>query len=370
MLYFLFYLKDEFILFNVFKYITFRSFGAGVTAFLICLFLGERFINFLKEKQFRENIRSDGPPGHIAKEGTPTMGGTFIVLAIIFSTVLWVNLSNTTIIIAMFFMISYAIIGFTDDWLKLNKGNGMRAKVKFLLQIVVGAFFIILLMIDQKSGFTMSLRLDESQLYSFTTVIFPVFKKAIINLGILYLPFALLVVVGSSNAVNLTDGLDGLAIGSIAVAASTYIIFAYLSGNTEFSSYLQIPYIPSGGELAVFLSAIGGACLGFLWYNSHPAQIFMGDVGSLSLGAAIGFSALIIKQELLLTIVGGLFLMEALSVILQVGSFKMTGKRIFRMAPLHHHFELKGWSESKVVIRFWIISIVLSIIALSTLKLR
>jgi len=370
MLYFLFYLKDQFILFNVFKYITFRSFGAGVTAFLICLFLGERFINFLKEKQFRENIRTDGPPGHIVKEGTPTMGGTFIVLAIIFSTVLWVNLSNTTIIIAMFFMISYAIIGFADDWLKLSKGNGMRAKVKFLLQIVIGAFFIILLMIDQKSGFTMSLRLDESQLYPFTTVVFPVFKKAIINLGILYLPFALLVVVGSSNAVNLTDGLDGLAIGAIAVAASTYIIFAYLSGNTQFSSYLQIPYIASGGELAVFLSAIGGACLGFLWYNSHPAQIFMGDVGSLSLGAAIGFSALIIKQELLLIIVGGLFLMEALSVILQVFSFKMTGKRIFRMAPLHHHFELKGWSESKVVIRFWIISIVLSIIALSTLKLR
>lgn len=370
MLYFLFYLKDQFILFNVFKYITFRSFGAGVTAFLICLFLGERFITFLKEKQFRENIRSDGPPGHLAKEGTPTMGGTFIVLAIIFSTVLWVNLSNTTIIIAMLFMISYAVIGFTDDWLKLNKGKGMRAKVKFLLQIVFGSFFIILLMIDQKSGFTMSLRLDETQLYSFSTVVFPVFKKAVINLGLLYLPFALLVVVGSSNAVNLTDGLDGLAIGAISFAAATYIIFAYLSGNTEFSSYLQIPYIPSGGELAVFLSAIGGACLGFLWYNSHPAQIFMGDVGSLSLGAAIGFSALIIKQELLLIIVGGLFIMEALSVILQVCSFKMTGKRIFKMAPLHHHFELKGWPESKVVIRFWIICIVLSIIALSTLKLR
>ena len=209
MLYFLFYLKDQFILFNVFKYITFRSFGAGVTAFLICLFLGGKFINFLKERQFRENIRSDGPPGHMAKEGTPTMGGTFIVLAIIFSTVLWVNLSNTTIIIAMFFMISYAIIGFTDDWLKLNKGEGMRAKVKFLLQIVVGAFFIILLMIDQKSGFTMTLRLDESQLFSFSTVVFPLFKKAMINLGLLYLPFALLVVVGSSNAVNLTDGLDG-----------------------------------------------------------------------------------------------------------------------------------------------------------------
>ncbi len=370
MLYFLFYLKDQYIIFNVFKYITFRSFGAGVTAFLICIFLGGKFIEILKKKQFRESIRTDGPPGHMAKEGTPTMGGTFIVLAIIFSTVLWVNLSNITIVIAMFFMISYGAIGFMDDWLKLNHGKGMRATVKFLLQVIIGSFFIILLMIDQKSGFTMSLRIDESQLYSFTTVVFPILKKAIFNLGLLYLPFALLVVVGSSNAVNLTDGLDGLAIGSIAVAASTYTILAYLAGNSEFSSYLQIPYIPSAGELAVFLSAIGGACLGFLWYNSHPAQIFMGDVGSLSLGAAIGFSALIIKQELLLIIVGGLFLMEALSVILQVGSYKMRGKRIFKMAPLHHHFELKGWSESKVVIRFWIISIVLSIIALSTLKLR
>ena len=206
----------------------------------------------------------------------------------------------------------------------------------------------------------MSVRVDESVVYTYTTVIFPFLKKAVINLGILYIPFALLVVVGSSNAVNLTDGLDGLAIGSIAIATGTYIIFSYLSGNSEFSSYLQIPYIPSGGELAVFLSAIGGACLGFLWYNSHPAEVFMGDVGS----------AIILKQELLLVIVGGLFLMEALSVILQVGSFKLTGKRIFKMAPLHHHFELKGWSESKVVIRFWIISIVLSILALATLKLR
>lgn len=370
MLYFLFYFKDYFILFNVFKYITFRSFGAGVTAFLICIFLGQKFIHFLQEKQFKENIREDGPTSHHSKAGTPTMGGTFVVLAVICSAVLWVNLTNATIIVAILFMISYSLIGFLDDWLKLTKSKGMRARVKFLLQVLVGAVFIILLLLVEKDGFKMSVRVDETVVYTYTTVIFPFLKKVVVNLGILYIPFALLVVVGSSNAVNLTDGLDGLAIGSIAVAAGTYIIFSYLSGNSEFSSYLQIPYIPAGGELAVFLSAIGGACLGFLWYNSHPAQVFMGDVGSLSLGAAIGFSAIIIKQELLLIIVGGLFLMEALSVILQVGSFKLTGKRIFKMAPLHHHFELKGWSESKVVIRFWIISIVLAITALASLKLR
>ena len=370
MLYFLFYLKDYFILFNVFKYITFRSFGAGVTAFLICIFLGQKFINFLQEKQFRENIRQNGPSSHQSKAGTPTMGGIFIVLAIILSTILWANISNTSIIAVLLFMISYSLIGFFDDWQKLTKGKGMQVKIKFLLQVLVGAVFIIFLLLVQKDGFTMSVRVDEVTAYKYTTVVFPFFKETVINLGILYIPFALLVVVASSNAVNLTDGLDGLAIGSIAVATSTYIILSYLAGNYEFSSYLQIPYIPAGGELAVFLSAIGGACLGFLWYNAHPAQVFMGDVGSLSLGAVIGFSAIIIKQELLLIIVGGLFLIEALSVILQVTSFKLTGKRIFKMAPLHHHFELKGWSESKVVIRFWIISIVLSIIALSTLKLR
>ncbi len=216
----------------------------------------------------------------------------------------------------------------------------------------------------------MAVGADRFSDYSFTSVVFPFFKKAVINLGWFYLPFAIIVVAGASNGVNLTDGLDGLAIGSIAVAAATYIIFAYLSGHAEFSRYLQIPYIPEGGELAVFLAAVGGACLGFLWFNSHPAQVFMGDVGSLALGAAIGSVALIIKQEILLIIVGGLFVMEALSVILQVGSFKLTGKRVFKMAPLHHHFELCGWPESKVVIRFWIISLVLSLFALSTLKLR
>lgn len=369
MLYFLFYLKEHFILFNVFKYITFRSFGAGVTAFVICIFLGQKFINFLQAKHLRENIREDGPFSHQAKSGTPTMGGIFIVLAVIISTILWVNLSNLTVIVVLVAMIAFSVIGFLDDWMKLTRSSGMRARVKFLLQMITGSVFIVVLLFVQEENFSMFSGADEN-IFEHTSVVLPFFKEAVIKLGIFYIPFALLVIVGTSNAVNFTDGLDGLAIGSIAVATSTYIALAYIAGNSEFSSYLQIPYIPVGGELAVFLSAIGGACLGFLWYNSHPAQVFMGDVGSMALGAAIGFSAIVIKQELLLVIVGGLFVMEALSVILQMASFKLTGKRILKMAPLHHHFELSGWSESKVVIRFWIISIVFALIALATLKLR
>ncbi|MDA2917959.1 phospho-N-acetylmuramoyl-pentapeptide-transferase [Desulfobacterota bacterium AH_259_B03_O07] len=369
MFYLLYLLKDDFIIFNVFRYITFRSFGAGVTAFLISIILGKSFINYLARNQFKESIRTDGPPGHTVKSGTPTMGGAFIVIAIAISSFLWVNPLNESVWVALLFTFSYGLIGLIDDRLKIAKGKGMSAKVKFLLQIFLGTFFILLLL-SEYSGFTMSLRVDEVAFYSYTSVIIPFFKQIVINLGWFYIPFAILVVVGSSNAVNLTDGLDGLAIGSISIATATYIIFAYLSGNFVFARYLQIPYIPGGGELAVFLASVGGACLGFLWYNSHPAQVFMGDVGSLSLGAAIGSVALIIKQEILLVLVGGIFVMEALSVIIQVVSFKMTGNRIFRMAPLHHHFELSGWSESKVVIRFWIISLVLALLALSTLKLR
>ncbi|HXG31644.1 MAG TPA: phospho-N-acetylmuramoyl-pentapeptide-transferase [Thermodesulfobacteriota bacterium] len=369
MLYFLYLLKDDFVFFNVFKYITFRSFGAGVTAFLISIVLGKAFIEFLSRRQFRENIRSDGPPGHRSKAGTPTMGGLFIVIAIAVSTLLWANLMSEIVWFVLVLTIGYALIGLADDWLKLSRGRGMSAKVKFLLQILLGVLFVLLL-IAEKKGFTMSLRVDQVAYYSFTSVVFPFFKKAVFDLGWLYIPFAIMVVVGASNAVNLTDGLDGLAIGSIAVTAATYVVFAYLSGHMEFSRYLQIPYISEGGELAVFLATVGGACLGFLWYNSHPAQVFMGDVGSLALGAAIGSVSLIIKQEVLLVLVGGLFVMETVSVIVQVLSFKLTGKRVFRMAPLHHHFELNGWPESKVVIRFWIISLVLSLFALSTLKLR
>ncbi len=369
MLHLLYLLKEDFILFNVFRYITFRSIGAGVTAFVICILLGGVFIDFLTRRQLQENIRDDGPPSHKTKAGTPTMGGAFVVVAIAVASLLWVNLTSAVIWVVLLFTCTYGVIGFRDDWLKYTRGKGMSARLKFSLQ-VGSAFVFILLLITAIDGFTMSIRADEVQNYSYTSVIFPFFKKIAINMGWLYIPFAIIVVVGSSNAVNLTDGLDGLAIGSIAVVAATYLIFAYLSGHIEFSRYLQIPYIPGGGELAVFLAAVGGACLGFLWYNSHPAEVFMGDVGSLALGAAIGSVALVIKQEILLVVVGGLFVAEAMSVIIQVISYKLTGKRVFKMAPLHHHFELSGWSESKIVIRFWIISLVLSLFALSTLKLR
>ena len=369
MLHLLYLFKGDFILFNVFKYITFRSLGAGVTAFLISIILGGVFIRFLKHHQFKESIRDDGPASHHAKAGTPTMGGVFIVVAVIVSTLLWMDLTSSIIWYVLLFTVSYALIGFIDDWLKFSKGKGMSARIKFSLQIIFGLLFV-LLVVSYMDGFTMAVAADRIENLSFTTVILPFFKQAVIPMGWIYVLFALVVVVGASNGVNLTDGLDGLAIGSIAVAAATYIIFAYLAGNILFSKYLQIPYIQGAGELAVFMAAVGGACLGFLWYNSHPAEVFMGDVGSLALGAAIGSVALIIKQELLLVIVGGLFVMEALSVILQVFSFKLTGKRIFKMAPLHHHFELSGWSESKVVIRFWIVSLVLALCALSTLKLR
>jgi phospho-N-acetylmuramoyl-pentapeptide-transferase len=369
MFHLLYLLKEDFIIFNVFRYITFRSFGAGVTAFLISIILGGYFIKFLSRRQFKENIRDDGPESHKSKAGTPTMGGAFMVIAIAISTILWVDLSSQVMWTVLLFTFSYALIGFLDDWLKYSKGRGMSARLKFFLQIVFGTLFVALIL-SEMNGFSMVVSGTEATDYSFTSVLIPFFKKAVFDLSWFYIPFGVLVVVGASNSVNITDGLDGLAIGSIAVAAATYIIFCYLSGHLEFSTYLQIPYIPQGGELAVYLAAVGGACLGFLWYNSHPAEVFMGDVGSLALGAAIGSVALIIKQELLLIIVGGLFVMEALSVIIQVISFKLTGNRVFKMAPLHHHFELSGWSESKVVIRFWIISLVLALFALSTLKLR
>lgn len=369
MLYLLYLYKGDFILFNVFKYITFRSLGAGVTAFLISIILGGVFIRFLTKRQFKESIRDDGPASHRSKAGTPTMGGVFIVTAILVSSILWVDLTSEIIWTVLLFTLSYAIIGFIDDWLKFSNGRGMSGRIKLTLQLGFG-FLFVLLLLSYMNGFTMAVSAERIEDLPFTSVILPFFKQAVINLGWFYIPFAVIVVVGTSNGVNLTDGLDGLAIGSIAVAASAYIIFAYLAGNVVFSRYLQIPYIPGGGELAVFMAAVGGSCLGFLWYNSHPAEVFMGDVGSLALGAAIGSVALIIKQEILLVIVGGIFVLEAMSVIIQVLSFKLTGKRVFKMAPLHHHFELSGWSESKVVIRFWIVSLVLALVALSTLKLR
>ncbi len=370
MLYFLHLLKDEFLFLNVFKYITFRSFGAGLTSFLLCVFLGHKFIELLRTAQFQEVIRKDGPSSHDAKAGTPTMGGIFIVMAVAISSLMWANPLVDKFLLALLFMISFSVLGFFDDFMKLKKGKGMRARVKFLFQLLIATVFVVILCFRESGDFLMYLRADKVIDYPSTAIVFPFVKQAVINLGYLYIPFAILVAVGSSNAVNLTDGLDGLAIGSIAIVTSTYIIFAYLAGNLQFSSYLQIPSIEGAGEIAIFLAAVGGACLGFLWYNSHPAQVFMGDVGSLSLGAAIGFSALVIKQEMLLIVAGGVFFVETLSVIIQVISFRSAGKRVFKMTPLHHHFELEGWAESKVVVRFWIICIVLSLIALSSLKIR
>lgn len=370
MLYFLHLLKDDFILLNVFKYITFRSFGAGVTSFLLCVFLGKKLIDILKAAQFQETIRKDGPSSHGAKAGTPTMGGIFIVMAITISSLLWTNFLVDKIMLVLLFTVSFAVLGFFDDYIKIKKGKGIRARVKLLCQALIAVTFVVLFCMNESGSFSMSMRAGETAVYSSTSVVFPFIKQAVVDLGYFYILFALLVTVGSSNAVNLTDGLDGLAIGSLAIVTTTYIVFAYLAGNLQFASYLQIPHVQGAGELAIFLAAVGGACLGFLWYNSHPAQVFMGDVGSLSLGAAIGFSALMIKQEILLIVAGGIFFVETLSVIIQVISFRSTGKRVFRMTPLHHHFELAGWAESKVVVRFWIICVVLSILALSSLKIR
>jgi len=359
MLYHLLYpLHTTFTVFNVFRYITFRTIYAVLTAFLICFLLGPWFIRRLSKMQIGQYIREDGPQAHHKKTGTPTMGGTLIIFSITLSTLLWSNLSNYYIWVLLLVIIGYGAIGFTDDYLKQIKkqSGGLSVKQKIIMQsglaLVVGA--LIYYSPDFSSILT-----------------FPFFKKFSPDLGLFYILFTALVIVGTSNAVNLTDGLDGLAIGPAIIVAGTYMILAYVTGNVKIADYLQINYVAGSGEITVFCGALVGAGLGFLWFNAYPAQVFMGDVGSLSIGGVIGTVAVITKQEFILVIVGGLFVIEALSVIFQVGFFKMTkGRRIFRMAPLHHHFELKGWPEPKVIVRFWIISIALALIALSTLKLR
>jgi phospho-N-acetylmuramoyl-pentapeptide-transferase len=359
MLYYLLYpLHTSISAFNVFRYITFRTIYASLTAFLICFFLGPWMIRWLHQMQVGQFIRSDGPQAHLKKAGTPTMGGTMIITAVTASCLLWSDLSNFFIWIALLVLVGYGAIGFIDDYIKQVKKNnkGLTGRGKLILQGALAAAVGALLILHP--GFD-------------TQVTFPFFKRFTLDLGAFYLLFVVLVIVGASNAVNLTDGLDGLAIGPVTIAAGTYMIFAYVVGHTKIAEYLQLTYVPGCGEIAVFCGALAGAGLGFLWFNAHPAQVFMGDVGSLSLGGSLGVVAVITKQEILLALVGGLFVIEALSVILQVGFFKLTkGKRIFRMAPLHHHFELKGWAESKVIVRFWIVAIALALIALSTLKLR
>jgi phospho-N-acetylmuramoyl-pentapeptide-transferase len=371
------YLKfhAQYHLFNLFHYITFRTAYASLTALFLSMFLGPYVIRKLKQFQVGQYIREDGPKAHQAKAGTPTMGGVLINLCIIIPTLLWTDLSNPLVWLALGVTVAFAGIGFWDDYQKLRKRNnlGLTARTKFMLQILVSFVFGMILVAMTAWG-----------LYS-TAIVFPFFKRIHPSFTIhplltnswsypfAFLPFVAFVViilVGSSNAVNLTDGLDGLAIGCIVVAASALTVLTYVSGHAVWSAYLDIEHLPQAAELTIFCGAMVGSSLGFLWYNAYPAEIFMGDVGSLSLGGAVAAVAVIIKQELLLPFIGGIFVIEALSVILQVGSYKLRRKRVFRMAPLHHHFELQGWKESKIIARFWIAALICALFALTTLKLR
>ncbi|NIM01806.1 MAG: phospho-N-acetylmuramoyl-pentapeptide-transferase [Acidobacteria bacterium] len=364
MIYYLLYLEwglqDQIGAFNVFRYITFRTAMATLTALLVALLLGPWMIRRLQQFQIGQEIREEGPASHHSKQGTPTMGGLLIITAVVLPTILWADPSNRFTWIAIGSTVAFGGIGFIDDYLKVAKKHnlGLRARTKFGMQIGIALVIGIALH-----------RLASAGVFT-TQMIFPFFKNFTPDLGWFYLGVVVLVLVASSNAVNLTDGLDGLAIGSLLIAWTAFTVLVYAAGHAIVADYLGIFTVKGVAELTVFCGAVLGACLGFLWFNSHPAEIFMGDVGSMAMGGALGTVAILIKQELLLILVGGLFVLEALSVILQVGSFKLRGRRIFRMAPLHHHFELSGWSESKVVIRFWIMAIIFALLALATLKLR
>jgi len=358
MLYTLLYaLHNQFSLFNVFRYITFRAILAILTALVISFVLGPWVIRKLKELQVKQYIREDGPKNHREKEGTPTMGGALILFSIGAAVLLWADLTNFFIWVALLVLGGFGAIGFADDYLKLTHRNskGLTVKQKMLLQVLV--------------ALGASLLLYRNPTFR-STLAFPFIKGLMPDLGALYILLVIFVIVGTSNAVNLTDGLDGLATGPVLISAGTFMVLSYLAGNVKIASYLQIPYVSGSGELTIFCGALVGAAMGFLWYNTYPAQMFMGDTGSVSLGAALGVVAVMTKQEFLLAIVGGLFVVEALSVIFQVASYKLRKKRIFRMAPIHHHFELLGWAEPKVIVRFWIITVCLALLAFSTLKLR
>ncbi|MBP1710664.1 MAG: phospho-N-acetylmuramoyl-pentapeptide-transferase [Deltaproteobacteria bacterium] len=355
---FIYPLHTMFSSFNVFRYITFRTIFASITALLICLLMGRWLIRKLQNLQIDQQIREDGPKTHLVKKGTPTMGGVLMIFAVVISTFLWANLSVGYVWLALMVTVGFGLIGFLDDYWKLagKSSRGISGKTRLVAEIVIALFVGVILYF--KPGFN-------------TQVTIPFFKTVLPNLGWGYILLCVFIIVGAANAVNLTDGLDGLATGPAGICFVTYLLFAYFAGNIKVAGYLQIPYVPGAGELSVFCGAFMGAALGFLWFNAYPAEIFMGDVGSLSMGGALGTVAVITKQEILLAIVGGVFVMETFSVIFQVGYFKLTGgKRIFRMAPIHHHFELKGWAEPKVIVRFWIISILLALVAISTLKLR
>lgn len=360
MLYELVNFSDQIGPLNVFRYLTFRTGGAIFTALLFVMLFGPGMIDLLRVKQGKgQPIREDGPKSHFSKKGTPTMGGLMIIAGITVSTLLWANLSNMYVWIVLGVTLAYGALGFYDDYLKVTKQttSGFSGKMRLLLELAVAAVATYCVMRLGKPGFSDALTI-------------PFFKTVLIPLGLFFIVLGTLVIAGAGNAVNLTDGLDGLAIVPVMIAAATFGLIAYVTGNTKFAQYLQIHHVAGAGELAVICGALIGAGLGFLWFNAPPAMIFMGDTGSLALGGALGAIAVATKHEIVLAIVGGLFVLETMSVIIQVASFKLTGKRVFRMAPLHHHFEQKGWQESTVVVRFWIISVILALVGLATLKLR
>ncbi len=358
MLYHLLYPLHELIsFFNVFRYITIRTVYAILTALLISFVIGPWIIEKLRTFQIKQVVREDVPSRHLSKNGTPTMGGSLILMALLIPTLLWADLTNRYIWIVLLTTLGFGALGFLDDYKKIRDKNGMgiKARHKFPIQVAMGLV---------TSWVLFNLMGHDSKL------IFPFFKKVMPDLGNWYILFGMFVIVGTANAVNLTDGLDGLAIGPVLIASGTFILFCYLAGHYQFASYLQIPFVKGSGELTILCGALLGSGLGFLWFNTYPAQVFMGDVGSLALGAALGTIAVVTKQEFLLVIVGGIFVAETLSVIIQVVSYKLRKKRVFRMAPIHHHFELKGWAEPKIIVRFWIIAIILGLVAIGTLKLR
>lgn len=353
------YLTQYFSAIAVFKYLTLRGIMGVLTALAISLIAGPKLIQYLKNKQIGQSVRNDGPQSHLSKAGTPTMGGGLILLSIGISTLFWADLSNRYVWVVMIVTMIFGAVGWVDDWRKVVEKNsrGLPARWKYFWQSVGGLGAATFLYVTAPGT-------------AETHLIVPVFKDVAIDLGIFFIVFTYFVIVGTSNAVNLTDGLDGLAIMPTVMVAGALAVFAYLSGHIRFAEYLHIPYIAGSGELIIFCGAIVGAGLGFLWFNTYPAQVFMGDVGALALGAALGTVAVIVRQELVLVIMGGVFVMETVSVILQVASYKLTGRRIFRMAPIHHHFELKGWPEPRVIVRFWIITVVLVLVGLATLKVR
>ncbi|MFT6557526.1 phospho-N-acetylmuramoyl-pentapeptide-transferase [Sneathiella sp.] len=358
---FLYPLADDFAIFNLFRYLTFRTGGAIMTALMISFIFGPMVINWLKSKQHRgQPIRDDGPESHIiAKQGTPTMGGFLILLALGTATLLWADLTNAYVWSVLLVTLGFGAIGFADDYLKVSRHNpkGVPGKVKLLMEILISFAATMWIVKTSNPDIAMGLTI-------------PFLKNVLIDLGWFYIPFGMLVMVGASNAVNLTDGLDGLAIVPVMIAGTSFGLIAYLVGNTVFSDYLQIRAVPGAGELLVFCGALIGAGLGFLWFNAPPAMVFMGDTGSLAMGGALGAISVVTRHEIVLAVIGGLFVLETVSVIVQVASFKLTGRRVFRMAPLHHHYEKKGWAEPTIVIRFWIIAVILALIGLASLKLR